>query len=75
MATYTVDLTPATAVGMASEGSLDTVRDANGNSLQRTMFGVHVVTNTGERKMVGNVKDGGTFTDVVGGLSSYPNIR
>jgi hypothetical protein len=74
MATYTVDLTPATAVGMASEGSLDTVRDANGNSLQRTMFGVHVVTNSG-RKMVGNVKDGGTFTDDIAGLSSYPNIR
>lgn len=74
MATYTVDLTPATAVGMASEGSLDTVRDANGNSLQRTMFGVHVVTNSG-RKMVGNVKDGGTFTDVIGDLASYPNIR
>lgn len=72
MATYTVDLSPA-LVNLASEGSLDVVKDANGNSVQRTMFGVWVVDGS-DRKMVGNVKDGGTFTDDITTLAGYPNI-
>jgi hypothetical protein len=72
MATYTVDLSPA-LVNLASEGSLDTSRDANGNSLQRQYFGV-LVENNNDRKMVGIVRDGGTFTDVIAGISDYPNI-
>ena len=72
MATYTVDLSPA-SVNLASEGSLDTVRDASGNSLQRQYFGVMVVNN-GERKMVGIVNDGGTFDDVIAGIGDYPNL-
>lgn len=73
MATYTVDLSPA-LVNLASEGSLDTSRDANGNSLQRQLFGVFVVDGS-DRKMVGIVKDGETFNDVVAGISDYPNIN
>lgn len=72
MATYTVDLSPA-LVNLASEGSLDVVRDANGNSVQRQMFGVWVV-NGNDRKMVGIVNDGGSFTDDIAGVSDYPNI-
>ena len=72
MATYTVDLSPA-LVNLGTEGSLDTVRDSNGNSVQRTMFGVWVVDGS-DRKMVGNVKDGGTFTDVITTVGDYPNI-
>lgn len=73
MATYTVDLSPA-LVNLASEGSLDTVKDSNGNSLQRQMFGVWV-TNGDNRKMVGIVNDGGSFTDTVAGIADYPNIN
>jgi hypothetical protein len=70
MATYTVDLSPA-LVNLASEGSLDTVKDASGNSVQRQYFGVHVV-NSGNRKIVGIVADGGTFDDVIDGIGDYP---
>jgi hypothetical protein len=73
MATYTVDLSPA-LVNLASEGSLDTSKDSNGNSLQRQLFGVFVVDGS-DRKMVGIVKDGETFDDVVAGISDYPNIN
>lgn len=72
MATYTVDLSPS-LVNLGTEGSLDTVKDTNGNSLQRTFFGVMVV-NGSNSKVVGNVRDGGTFTDVVAGISDYPNL-
>lgn len=72
MATYTVDLSPA-LVNLASEGSLDTALDGNGNSLQRQYFGVHVV-NSGNRKIVGIVADGGTFTDTVQGIADYPGL-
>jgi hypothetical protein len=72
MATYTVDLSPA-LVNLASEGSLDTVKDSNGNSLQRTFYGVMVVDGS-DRKVVGNVKDGETFTDVITGIADYPNV-
>jgi hypothetical protein len=68
-----VDLSPA-VVNLASEGSLDTSRDANGNSLQRQYFGVFVENNN-DRKMVGIVRDGATFNDVVAGISDYPNIN
>jgi hypothetical protein len=73
MATYTVDLSPA-LVNLASEGSLDTSKDSNGNSLQRQYFGVFVENNN-DRKMVGIVRDGATFDDVVAGISDYPNIN
>lgn len=73
MATFTVDLSPA-LVNLASEGSLDTVKDANGNSLQREYFGIMIVDGT-DRKMVGIVKDGQTFTDViVTSPADYPFI-
>jgi hypothetical protein len=73
MATYTVDLSPA-LVNLASEGSLDTSKDSNGNSLQRQLFGVWVVDGS-DRKMVGIVKDGGTFDDNFTGISDYPNVN
>jgi hypothetical protein len=41
MATYTVDLSPA-LVNLASEGSLDTSKDSNGNSLKTQYLGVFV---------------------------------
>jgi hypothetical protein len=73
MATYTVDLSPA-LVNLASEGSLDTVKDANGNSIQREYFGVWVV-NGSDRKMVGIVKDGQTFDDtIITSPADYPFI-
>lgn len=72
MATYTVDLSPA-LVNHASEGSLDTAKDSNGNSLQREYFGV-IVVNGADRKMTGIVKDGGTFTDTVTTVATYPFI-
>ena len=73
MTTYTVDLSPA-LVNLASEGSLDTAKDANGNSLQREYFGV-VVVDGSDRKMTGIVKDGETFTDDIAGISDYPFIN
>jgi hypothetical protein len=72
MSTYTVDLSPA-LVNLGTDGSLDTAKDANGNSLQRQYFGVTVVNGT-DRKMVGIVKDGGTFTDAIETISDYPFI-
>lgn len=72
MATYTVDLSPA-LINLASDGSLDTVKDANGNSLQRQYFGIVVVNGT-ERKMTGIVKDGESFTDIIEGVGDYPFI-
>lgn len=72
MTTYTVDLSPA-LVNMASEGSLDEHKDANGNSLQRQYFGINLVNGT-SRKMVGIVKDGETFNDTIATPADYPNI-
>lgn len=67
MATYTVDLSPV-LVNLGTEGSLDT-SVTGGNSLQRSVHGIMVVDAT-DRKMVGRIADGGTFTDTFDGLTS-----
>lgn len=63
MATFTAELSPV-LVNLGTEGSLDT-SVTGGNSLQRTVHGIMVV-NTGERKMVGRIADGGSFNDTIG---------
>lgn len=65
MATYTVNLTPALR-HFATEGGLDTAV-VNGVSIQRTANMVMTVDDE-DRKMVGNVVDGGSFDDSVQGL-------
>jgi hypothetical protein len=65
MASYTVDLTPALR-NYTTEGGLDTAV-VNGVSIQRTVNMVLVVDGS-DRKMVGNVVDGGSFDDAVQGL-------
>lgn len=72
MADYQVDLTPALR-NFATEGGLDDSLDSNGNTIQRTFHGLLVV-NGSNRKMVGNLKDGDTFDDVVAGIGDLPNI-
>lgn len=62
MSTFTVDLSPV-LVNLGTEGSLDT-SVTGGNSLQRSVHGIMVVDGS-DRKMVGRIADGGTFTDVV----------
>jgi hypothetical protein len=69
MASYTVKLTPD-VVNMSTEGSMDTVVD--GVSIQRTMEMV-LVSNSGY-KMVGKLKDGDTFDDVIADLGDYSNL-
>lgn len=66
MSTYTVELSPV-LVNLGTEGSLDT-SVTGGNSLQRSVHGIMVVDNH-DRKMVGRIADGGTFTDSFEGLS------
>jgi len=65
MASYIVGLTPALR-NYTTEGGLDTTV-VNGVSLQRTVNMVLTV-NGSDRKMVGNVVDGGSFDDSVQGL-------
>ena len=73
MADYTVDLTPDLK-NLASEGSLDTALDTDGNSIQRQMFGIWIVDGA-NRKMVGIVNDGDVFNDdFVSDPSGYDNI-
>lgn len=71
MADYTVTLTPA-LVNLGSEGSLDTsIKD--GVSIQRTFNAVTIVNGT-NRKVVGHLVDGDTFSDVVSNYANYPNV-
>ena len=65
MASYTVGLTPALR-NFATEGGLDTAV-VDGVSIQRTVNMVMTVDGS-DRKMVGNVVDGGSFNDSVQGL-------
>jgi hypothetical protein len=60
MATYTVDLTPATRT-RTSEGALDTAV-VGGNSIQRTKDALLVV-NGGNRKQLYRLADGETYDD------------
>jgi len=71
MATYTVDLSP-TLVNLGTEGSLDT-SVTGGNSIQRTVHGIMVVSGT-DRKFAGRVADGGTFTDTFDDITSITGI-
>lgn len=71
MANYTVTLTPA-LINLASEGSLDT-SVTDGVSIQRTFHAVTIVDGT-DRKVVGNLNDGETFSDVVSTIANYPNV-
>ncbi len=72
MANYSVDLTPALK-NMATEGSMDSSLDSNGNSIQRTFNGLLVVNGT-DRKMVGRLADGATFNDTVEEVGDLPNV-
>jgi len=65
MASYTAKLTPSLR-NYTTEGGLDTAV-VNGHSIQRTVNMVLVVDGS-DRKMVGNVVDGGSFSDAVQGL-------
>jgi hypothetical protein len=65
MASYTVNLTPALR-NFSTEGGLDTTV-VDGVSIQRTVNMVMTVDGS-DRKMVGNVADGGSFNDIVQGL-------
>jgi len=65
MATYVVNLTPSLR-HFATEGGLDTAV-VNGVSVQRTVNMVMTVDGS-DRKVVGNVVDGGSFDDAVQGL-------
>lgn len=60
MAIYQVKLTPD-LVNRDTEGSLDTAV-VGGESLQRTMNGILLVSGT-DRRMFGNLMDGDTFDD------------
>jgi len=71
MADYTVTLTPA-LINLASEGSLDT-SVVGGVSIQRTFNAVTIVNGT-NRKVVGRLEDGDTFSDVVSNYADYPNV-
>lgn len=72
MASFTVDLTPALR-NMGTEGSLDTSINSDGNSIQRTYHGLLIETADG-KKMVGNVADGGSFTNVIADVEDMPNV-
>lgn len=71
MATYNVDLSPS-LVNLGTEGSLDT-SVTGGNSIQRTVHGIFIVNGT-DKKFIGRIADGGSFTDVVDTLTSIPGI-
>lgn len=71
MSTFNVDLSPA-LVNLGTEGSLDT-SVTNGNSIQRSVHGILVVSSN-DRKMVGRILDGGSFTDSFEGLSDLDFI-
>ena len=68
MATFTVDLTPS-LVNPTTEGGLDT-SVVNGLSKQRT-FEVTMIADEANRKIVGRIPDGGTYTDD----TSYQNVH
>lgn len=70
MATFTVDLTPS-LVNPTTEGSLDT-SVVNGLSKQRT-FEVTMIADGANRKIVGRVADGGTYTDDTSYVNLYEN--
>ena len=63
MSNYIVRLTP-NEVNLGSEGGLDTSL-LNGVSLQRTLNDIMIVDGDGNRKIVGNLKDGDSFDNVV----------
>jgi hypothetical protein len=63
MADYSLKLTPSIR-NMDSEGSLDT-SILNGESIQRTVNLLEVVDDSGNKKVIGVVKDGQPFDDVV----------
>jgi hypothetical protein len=69
MATYTVKLTPALR-NPGTEGSMDEAI-VNGVSIQRSVSMVQV-ENTTNKKIVGSIVDGGTFTDTIDTLTTYP---
>jgi hypothetical protein len=73
MATFTVNLSPK-PINLASEGSLDVVKDSSGNSIQREYFGIMIVNEDG-KKIVGFVKDGKSFSDeITPSPSGYPFV-
>ena len=72
MSNYAVQLVPA-LVNFATESGLDT-SVVGGVSLQRTLNMVMTVDSSDNRKMVVEVKDDGTFSDVPQTLVSVPGI-
>jgi hypothetical protein len=62
MSEYIAKLTP-NEVNLGTEGGLDIL--VNGFSIQRTLNGMMLVDGEGNRKVVGNLKDGDSFDDVV----------
>jgi len=62
MSEYIAKLTP-NEVNLGTEGGLDVL--VNGFSIQRTLNGMMLVDGEGNRKVVGNLKDGDSFDDVV----------
>jgi hypothetical protein len=63
MADYSLKLTPSIR-NIDSEGSLDT-SVLNGESIQRTVNILEVVDGSGNKKVIGVVKDGQSFNDIV----------
>lgn len=71
--TATFDCSPQVR-NRATEGSLDTELDANGNSVQRTLNGVLVERN-GQYKIIGEIKDGSQYNNTIQTLTDYLSIK
>jgi hypothetical protein len=66
MADYSLKLTPAVR-NIDSEGSLDT-SVVNGESIQRTVNILEVSDEAGNKKVIGVLRDGQSFDNVVSGV-------
>jgi len=56
-----------------TDGSLDTVLDVNGNSVQRTLNGILVKRN-GQYKIFGKINDGGQYDNNIQTLTDYLSV-
>lgn len=72
MTTFTVELSPGTIMEGA-DGSLDTARDSNSRSVQRSAA-MLMVKNGANLMIVGNKKDGVQFTDTAQTLADLDFI-
>ena len=71
MTNYSINLSP-NLVNISSEGGLDT-SVLNGKSLQRTVNGLMIKTNSG-RKIVGRLQDNEQFNDEIEKVKDLPEI-